>query len=228
MELDELKQAWQEHTDSINRGLNLKLHSFRLAQLERTRSALATFRFYLWVELLAGAVLLLFSGSYIANHFLVPTLSVPALLFASSALVAVVGCIRKLAFLQRIDYSEPVILIQKKLESVKLSFLHTIRWMILMLPLYMVYVVLGLNLLFGWDILAHGSPAFLWANFLFSLILVAPATWLFQKLSLNVTNPVVRLLVRNGGGEQLLAAMTFLTSIHEFETEEKPGIVRAQ
>lgn len=227
MELDELKQTWAEHARKLDRVLSLNLQGFKTAQLDKTRSALGRFKMYLFFEMLVGIALLIASGSYVADHFSVPTLAVPALIFAASALVAVIGDVRELILLGQINYADPVTTIQRKLEGIKLHFLRTIRLMVLMLPLYMVYVVLGLNLLFGWDILAHGDAAFLWVNLAFSLVLIAPAAWIFRNLSFkNIGHPVIRALVHGSGGKQMLTAMEFLKALHEFEDEEQNGTAR--
>jgi hypothetical protein len=227
MELDELKQTWNEHARKLDRVLSLNLQGFKTAQLDKTQSALGRFKMYLVFEMIIGIALLLASGAYMADHFSVPTLAVPALIFAASALIAVIGDIRELILLGQINYADPVTTIQKKLERIKLHFLRTIRLMVLMLPLYLVYVVLGMNLLFGWDILAHGDKAFLWANVVFSLLLIVPAAWLFRNLTFqNIGHPVIRAFVNGGGGKQILAAMEFLNALQEFEDEGQNGVAR--
>ena len=62
---------------------------------------------------------------------------------------------------------------------------------------------------------------FLWANLLVSLILIAPAVWVFRNLSFkNLDNPVIRVLVHGGGGKQMIAALEFLKALHDFDNEE--------
>jgi hypothetical protein len=220
MELDELKKVWNDQAHKLDRLLSLNLQTLKTTQLDKTRSALDQFRKYLLFELLVGSLLLIASGSYIADHFSRATLWVPASIFAASALVAVIGCVRKLVLLGQIDYTEPVTTIQEKIELVKLSFFRTIRLMILMLPLYMVYIVVGLNLMFGWDILAYGDRAYLWSNLIFSVILIVPSIWMFRKLNTRSTdNALVRRLVHGSGGHQMMAALEFLKTLHEFEDE---------
>ena len=224
MELEELKQTWSEHARKLDRVLSLNLQTLKTAQLDKTRSALGRYKMFLLFEMLVGCALLVASGFYMARHSSVPTLAIPALIFAASALVAVIGDIRQLILLSRISYADPVTTIQKKIEGIKLHFLRTIRLMVLMLPLYMVYVVLGLNLIFGWDILAHGDPAFLWVNLAVSLIFIAPVVWLCRHLNFkNIGNPVVRVFVEGGGGQQMVAALEFLKALEKFETEERDG-----
>ena len=106
MELDELKQTWSEHARKVDRVLSLNLESFKTAQLDKTRSALDRFKLYLTCEMLVGFALLLGSGAYIADRVSVPTLAIPALIFAVSVLAAVIGDIHELALLGQISYAE--------------------------------------------------------------------------------------------------------------------------
>jgi hypothetical protein len=224
MELDELKQPWTEHARKLDRILSLNLQGLKTAELDTTKSALDRFKMFRVFEILVGFAVLLWAGSYIADHIAAPTLAVPALVLAASVLVAVIGNVHQLVLLGQISYAEPVATIQKKLEEMKLHFLRTIRLMAFMLPLYMVYVVIGLNLVFGWDVLAHSDKMFLWANLLVSLIFIAPAVWVFRNLSLkNIGNPVIRVLVHGSGGKQMIAALEFLKALQDFESVDKTG-----
>jgi flagellar biogenesis protein FliO len=224
MELDELKQTWTEHARKLDRVLSLNLQGLKAAQLDKTRSALGRFKAFRVFEMLICILVLIPLGPYIADHFSVPTLAIPGLIFAASVLVAAIGNIRQLILLQQISYADPVTTIQRKLEEIKLHFLRTIRLMAFMLPLYMVYVVLGQNLFLGFDILAHSDVTFLWVNLVVSLAFIAPAIWVFRNLSLkNIGNPAIRTLVHGGGGKQMIAALEFLKALQEFQDEDKNG-----
>ncbi len=224
MELDELKQTWTEHARKLDRILSLNLQGLKTAQLDKTRSALGRFKAFRVFEIIVGILVLVPLGSYIADRISVATLAIPALIFAASVLVPVIANIRQLILLGRISYADPVTTIQRKLEEIKLHYLRSFRLPVLMLPLYMAYVVVGLNLVFGMDVLAQSSAAYLWANLAFSLILVAPAVWVLRNLSFkNIDNPVIRVLVHGSGGKQMIAAVEFLKALQAFEDEEKNG-----
>lgn len=220
MELDELKQTWSEHARKLDRILSLNLQGLKTAQLDKTKSALGRFKTFRLFEIVIGILILIPLGSYIAGRISVLTLAIPALIVFASVLVPVIGNIRQLILLGRISYADPVTTIQRKLEEIKLHFLRSFRLPVLMLPLYMAYVVVGLNLVFGMDVLAQSNAAYLWANLAFSLILVAPAVWVLRNLSFkNIDNPVIRALVHGSGGKQVVAALEFLTALQEFEVE---------
>ena len=224
MELEELKQTWSEHARKLDRILSLNLQGLKTAQLDKTKSALGRFKAFRMFEMLVGILILIPLGSYVADRISVPTLAIPALIFAASVLVPVIANIRQLVLLGQISYADPVTTIQRRLEEIKLHFLRSFRLPVLMLPLYMAYVVVGLNLVFGMDVLAQSNAAFLWANLAVSLIFVAPAVWVLRNLSFkNIGNPVIRTLVHGGGGKQMIAALEFLKALQDFENEDKTG-----
>ncbi|MEY2490995.1 MAG: hypothetical protein QOC70_2937 [Verrucomicrobiota bacterium] len=227
MELDELKQTWTEHARKLDRILNLNLQGLKAAQLDKTRSALGRFKAFRVRELAVGILLLVLLGSYIAGRIWVPTLAIPAFIVAASVLLPVIANIRQLILLDRISYADPVTTIQRKLEEIKLHYLHSFRLPVLMLPLYMAYVAVTFDLFFHIDVLAYAKPAFLWANLMVSIIFVVPAVWVLRNLSFkNTDNPVIRALVHGNGGKQMVAALEFLKALQEFEDEDKHGTAR--
>jgi hypothetical protein len=227
MELDELKQTWSEHARKLDRILSLNLQGLKTAQLDKTRSALGRFKAFRLREMVVGILLLLLLGSYIANRISVPTLAIPAFIVFASVLLPVIANIRQLILLDRISYADPVTTIQRKLEEIKLHYLRSFLLPVLMLPLYMAYVSVMFNLVFGIDVLAYGKAPFLWANLAVSLIFVVPAVWVLRNLSFkNTDNPIIRALVHGNGGQQMVAALEFLKALQEFEEEEKNGTVK--
>jgi hypothetical protein len=228
MELDELKQTWAENARKLDRILSLNLQGLKTAQLDKTKSALGRFKAFRLIEMLVGILILIPLGFYIAHRISVPTLVIPAFILAASVLVPVIANIRQLILLGGISYADPVTAIQRKLEEIKLHYLRSFRLPVLMLPLYMAYVIVGLNLFFGVDVLAHPDASFLWTNLAISLVFVVPAIWVLRNLSFkNTDNPVIRALVHGNGGKQMVAALEFLKALQEFENEEQNGAARA-
>jgi hypothetical protein len=224
MELDELKKTWSEHARKLDRILSLNVQGLKTAQLDRTRFALGRFKAFRFREMVVGIVVLVLLGSYIADRISIPTLAIPAFIVFASFLVPVIANIRQLLLLERISYADPVTTIQRKLEEIKLHYLRSFLFPVLMLPLYMAYVAVTFDLFFRIDILANAKAGFLWANLAVSLIFIAPAVWVLRNLSFkNTDNPVIRAFVHGNGGEQMIAALEFLKAIQAFEDEEKNG-----
>ena len=59
MELDELKQTWNEHARKLDRILSLNLQGLKTAQLDKTKSALGRFKAFRLFEMLVGILILI-------------------------------------------------------------------------------------------------------------------------------------------------------------------------
>src|SRR4051812_24515459 len=114
MELDELRQTWNEHTRKLDRILSLNLQGLKTVQLDGTRSALGRFKAFRLRELAVGILVLVLMGSYIADRISIPTLAIPAFVVFASFLVPVIANIRQLVLLAGISYADPIITIQRK------------------------------------------------------------------------------------------------------------------
>ncbi|MGA9452720.1 MAG: hypothetical protein WBW41_15405 [Verrucomicrobiia bacterium] len=222
MNLDEMKQTWTEHTVKLDRLLKLNLQALQTAQMDKSQSALNRYKMHRVVELIPGVVFAGFLGAYVVHRWAVPTLAIPALILDAFIIAAIAGCVRHLILLRQINFAEPVTVIQAKLEAVKLHMLDTSRLMILSLPFYFAYIVLGFDLLFGVNILAQGDRAFIYANAALSVALFLPAIWVFRNLNFrNASHPVIRIFINGAGGKPLLAAADFLNRIDQFKAEEQ-------
>jgi len=191
----------------------------RLFQLLRQANRYQTHRV---IELITGVVCAGLLGAYGVHRWTIPTLAIPALILDAFIIAAIAGCVRQLILLRQISFADPVTTIQAKLEVVKLHMLDNSRLMILSLPFYFAYIVLGFDLLFGVNILTQGDRAFIYANVVVSVAFFLPAIWVFRNLNFrNAGHPVIRIFINGAGGKQLLAATDFLNRIEQFKAEEQ-------
>lgn len=222
MDLDQFKQAWSEQNRKLDRMLVLNLQALKAAQQDKTKSALGRYEAFRVFELLLGLVIIGGLSAYIGTRLHTPTLAVPALILGAFIIACVVGNVRQLILLTRIDYADPVTVIQKQFVDLKLHLLRITKPLVLTLPLYPVYLTIGFDLLFGVDLLAHGNPVFIWANVAVGLALVYPALWIVRHLSFEyMEHPVIRAFINGTGGKQVAAALEFLGKLDEFEREEQ-------
>jgi len=222
MNLDEMKQTWTEHTVKLDRLLKLNLQALQSAQMDKSQSALNRYRTHRVIELICGVVFAGLLGAYGVHRLTVPSLAIPAFILDAFIIAAIAGCVRQLILLRQISFADPVTTIQAKLEAVKLHMLDNSRLMILSLPFYFAYIVLGFDLLFGVNILAQGARAFLYANAAVSVVVLLPAIWIFRNLNFRKAGHVViRAFINGAGGKQLLAATDFLNRIEQFKAEEQ-------
>lgn len=221
MDLDEMKQTWTEHTAKLDRLLRFNLQALESAQVDKSRSALSRYKMHRVIELITGVAFADMLSVYLAHRLTVLSLAIPALILDAFTIAAIAGCVRQLIRLSQISFADPVTTIQAKLETLKLHMLESSRLMVLSLPFYFAYVVLGFDLLFRVNILTQGSRAYIFANLALSLLFILPAIWVFRNLNFrNTGHPVIRALIKGAGGEQVLAAIDFINRIKQFEAQE--------
>jgi hypothetical protein len=170
--------------------------------------------------LIAGVIFVGLLGDYIIHRLTAPALAIAAVILGAFTITAIAGCVRQLILLHQISFTDSVTTIQSKLQTVKLHLLETSRLMILSLPFYFAYIMIGFDLLFGVNILTAAPRAYIYANAVVSLAFFIPAIWLFRHLNFrNAGNPVIRAFINGAGGKEMLAAMNFLNQIEEFQAE---------
>jgi tRNA A-37 threonylcarbamoyl transferase component Bud32 len=206
----------------MDRVLSLNLQALKSAQMDKARTALGRCKAHRVFELITCVLMAVGLGIYLRHRLTVPSLAIPALILDIFTIAAAAGAVRQLILLGEISFEEPITVIQRKTEAVKLHRLQLARLMVLSLPFYMAYVALGFDLFFGVNVLAHASRFYIYANLVVSLALLVPALWLFRNLNFrNAGHPVIRVFIKGTGGKALLAAMEFLKRTEEIEAEEQ-------
>lgn len=112
---DELKKLWRDET---------------LALVERrveVRASIGRFGWLMGFELVSSLAMVLFCGSFLADHLETPSLAVSAGVLFAAALAQLIATIVQAVKLQRVDYSAPVVVQQRELLALKVLRLRFMR-----------------------------------------------------------------------------------------------------
>lgn len=218
MEIEELRRLWAES----NRGLeaNLRLNTALLTQ-ENLRKAGARLRWLaleIAVELVADAIAVVAIGFFIGAHLHEPRFLAPAALLDLYAIAIVIAQARQLAEIDGVDYGEPVVQTQSKLEGLRLRRVRTTLAILLFAPLMWVpMLIVVLRGIFGIDAYAAGS-AWLAANALFG-VAVIPVAFLFARRfgGRFARSTWMRGFADTIAGRSLVSVMDSLAAIRRFE-----------
>ena len=115
IELDELKLAWQSLSQNLERERALsvfELKEQKRARFQRGLSALLPGRI---TQLIAGLLVAVMAGRFWVNHFGAAHLVISGLLLHGYGIMLIVFAARELTLIRRIDYSAPVLGIQREL-----------------------------------------------------------------------------------------------------------------
>lgn len=216
MELDEMKLAWQ----SLDRRLEEHLTLNKKALLQEKRSkAPSKLRPLVWgqgIQIIIGSFMALMAATFWGA-----TRDIPHLFYAGlslniyGVLLIIFGGIMQ-GFMSRVDYSAPVIEIQKQLAQVRSLYVRAgsilgLVWWLLWIPLTMVVFAW----VFGFDIYAKGPPVMIlswWIiGFTGLLATLGFMAWASKRPDLS------KKMEASAAGKSLNNAVTFLDEIAEFE-----------
>ena len=161
MDLDDLKQAWQELDRKLERQHTMDLLRFREERGQRMKSGLRPLVWGQALQMLVGVAVLLLGVDVWTEHSEVPHLFAFGLIVHvyGIALIACGGMVQ--GMIAAVDYSAPVLDIQKQLARLRMFYVRTgmavgLAWWLLWMP-FMAAVFMSL---FGADMYLNAPSVF--------------------------------------------------------------------
>ncbi|HET6329437.1 MAG TPA: hypothetical protein VFF76_01490 [Holophagaceae bacterium] len=221
MELDDLKAEWQALNAQMARQTALNLRVFKQSQMERARHGLRPLAWGQGIQMVAGALLVLVSALFWSNHLHVPHLLVAGLIMHVYGLALILFSARMQILISRVDYSAPVVEIQRNLAKLRRFYIVGglwvgLPWWLLWMPLAMM-AFMGL---FGADIYAGlqaHAPSVIYSNIAIGIAgLMASVAFIRWA----TTRPkLAQRMERSAAGSSLNRAQHLLDEIARFEAE---------
>jgi len=221
MELEELKDLWNDYHKKLDRNLKINrriLKEINLGKMKSKMRRLITLRI---AESTWFLVIVIALWAFVAANFSLSAPTISALVLNIFGTIGLAGSIGQIALIGVIDYSSSVTSIQKQLARIKSHGVQIFKLLILSIPFYMSYVFVGFKLLFKIDLYASADRNWLILNIVISLCLIIPTLWFYRELSpRTTTRNWVKRLVDDSGGKEITAAVEFLDEIEKFENED--------
>jgi serine/threonine-protein kinase len=164
MELDDMKAAWQELDRGLSAQTTQNLHMFKAAKFETLRYGLRPLAWGQAVQIVVGLMVALWGGSFWIDNRDVPHLLVAGLIVHIAGVSMIVFGALVETFIARIDYSAPVLTIQRQLTQLRKVYvrgglLAGLPWWVVWVPSLMVV----LKTRFGADLYVD-APEWVWIN----------------------------------------------------------------
>lgn len=223
MELDQLKSTWQSLDRRLAQHNRIQLQLLRDGKLEKIRSSLHPLFRGQVAQILFGlpfillAALLWHQAGRLPSPLPASTLAAGILVQAYGiAVVVLAGC--TLGMIRSIDYSAPVLEIQKQLAGLRRFYILNgmisgLCWWFLWVPLLMVLTGLG-----GVELLAR-EPLLVWSGLGVGAAGLAATAW-FHRWSRSPRRPRLARAVENSvTGGSLRRARQFIDELERFEQE---------
>jgi hypothetical protein len=219
MELEDLRQAWEAHGRKLDDSS--RLNNFVLPQAISAKAETATRRLsrLLWIELLVNLAAAVWLGSFLADNVTVARYAIPAAGLDVLVIALLMAGVRQLVAVSRVDYGQPVLVIQRRMESLRAERVRATMVTLVIAPLaWIPLLIVMLKGLFGVDAYSTFSSIWLIANVVFGFLVVAVAIWASRRYAGRVTSaPALRWLMDNLAGHNLQTATAVLRSLAQFE-----------
>ena len=153
------------------------------------------------------------------EHLGEPRYFIPAVLLYLYALGYLIAVGRQLVSAGGIDYDEPVVVIQKRFEGLRLARIRTTLWALLFAPLmWLPILIVGMRGFFGVDIYQSANAGWLVANVVFGLAVIPLAIVIARRYGPRLeSSSVMGRLADAIAGRALAEAHASLDSIRRFE-----------
>ena len=222
MELDDLKNRWEEQDTKLNAGQRLNAHLLLASGLAKMETALGRLSRLLLAGLVLDFVATVWLGSFNWMHAGEPRFLVPGAALHIGAIALLLAGVRQLVALKRIDLGEPVVTTQRKLESLRVERLRAVKWTLLLAPLAWVpLLTVTLKGFFELDAYSIFDPRWLAANTLFGVLVLAAAILVSRRYADRMgRSPLARRFMRDLAGYNLAAAQSQLDVLARFAEEE--------
>lgn len=219
MELDDLKQAWQELDRKLDRQHAMDLLRFRDERGRRLKSGLRPLVRGQALQMLIGVAVLLLGVDVWTEHSRVPHLFAFGLIVHvyGVALIACGGMVQ--GMIAAVDYSAPVLDIQKQLARLRMFYVRTgmvvgLAWWLFWMP----FMAAVLMTLFGADIYVNAPSVFVIGGAIGIVGLLA--TWWFHHWSRHPSRPrLAKAMEDSVTGRSLRRALAIAEEIARFERD---------
>ena len=218
MELEELKDLWNESNRKLQASSRLNTLLFAQWNLRKADTSLKRLARGIGVELTVTLIGIVLLGWFAADHAREPRFFIPAALLDVYAIALAVAAARQLFELRSLDYDEPVVAIQDRLQRLRLSRIRATMGTLLFGPLMWVpLLIVAMRGFFGIDIYAGPSPAWLAANVLFGIAVIPIAVGIARAFGPRLERATpIRFLADEIAGRSLAAALDDLAAIRRF------------
>ena len=217
MELDDMKAAWQALNQRLDAQEALNLHVFKEGKFDKLRRGLRPLVWGQAIQIAAGALLALWGGSFWVDHRAVPHLLIAGLIVHATGISMIaLGALME-TLISRIDYSAPVLTIQRQLAQLRKVYVRAgavvgLPWFVLWVP----FTIVALKSVFGPDLYLN-APQMVWTNVGFGIVCIL-ATLAFVRWARGRPN-VARRLGDFAAGRSIVKAQGVLDEIAQFEKE---------
>ena len=219
MKEKEMQDSWKDYSTRLESDLNLNHSTLNMAKLKSTRLTLWHLMFRRFIEATIFIILLIWLLRFASNNYPIPQFALSGIILALFCLVGFIGSTGQIILIIRLDYSKPVTTFQLQIEKLKAYSLQTLKLLLLSIPFYFAYIIIGFKAVFNFDIYSQSSINWLLWNLILSILFIPFSIWLYKKLNYKTKNRWLKSLIADNGGKQISSAVQFINEIEELKKQ---------
>ncbi|MBS0462352.1 MAG: serine/threonine protein kinase [Proteobacteria bacterium] len=218
MELDDMKAAWAQLNQRLEAQETLNFHLLRDGKLDRLRRGLRPLVWGQAIQIAWGGLIALWGANFWIAHRDVPHLLIAGIAVHLSGISMIVLGAAIEALIARVDYSAPVLGIQRQIAQLRTVYVRGglavgLPWWLL----WVAFLMVALKSLAGADLFLN-APGVVWINLAFGVVGLL-ATLAFLRWSR--TRPGLgQKLADYNAGRSIVRAQSLLAEIARFERDQ--------
>ena len=217
MEENSIKNIWNNYGTNLQADLEVNLSALNDVDLRSTRGQLNRLLYRRMAELVVFLAFLSLLSSFTIKYYEVFQFLISGVILGLFCLVGAIGSFWQVIQILRLDYTKSITLFQLQLEKLKTYSLQTMRLLLLSMPFYFTYIIIGFKIFLDLDIFALANSKWLFWNLILSITLIPLSLWVYRKLSYKTKSRWVKNMILENGGNQIHSAIKFINEIEEFK-----------
>ncbi|QVL33485.1 hypothetical protein KIH39_06125 [Telmatocola sphagniphila] len=223
METEELKSLWNELGNLSTKVASLDGKIVEVQNRPKLSQYISRFNALLILELAMDLVAVLFTGSFLFTHLHEPKFLIPGLFLHLSVILLIAQRIRLIIKTKKLDFSAPVLWVQKHLSEIRALRVTIHRWILILSPLIWIpFAIVATQGALGIDLYKEFDPAWILANLLLGLLILAGSLWVSHRYATYLQESIwFGQIADQLAGRSLKQISKVLTDLESFETESE-------
>ena len=222
MELEEIKNRWNEFDNKLEKSLQLNKQQLNKINLDKAKNKLRTLLIYKLLEMGVLVYVIYYLVNFTIKNIDSTQFSISALILIFFGVMGYISDIRQISVIIRLrtDKADDITSKQKNLTTLKLLIVNYVKWALLSIPFFPVWIVLIPKIFLNFDIYSSSMNLWWWMNIGLGILFIPFVLWIFRQLSKkNINLFWVKNLLDGSGWSLVTDAENFLNEIEKFGKE---------
>jgi hypothetical protein len=224
MELEEIKNIWDDYDRRLDKNLKLNIQLLRRMNFDKANFRMRWLLAAKIVEMCWLFFLVVYLANFAAGHFREPQFSIPAIMLGIACIAYFAYDIVQLSLIIQLQLKEnelPISALQKMIGRLKFTIVTQFKCSLFLFPFYPGIMILLGKIFMNVDFFSPHHHNYLFSNIAIGLVLLPGVIWAYIQLGKKETDKKwIRKILAGSGWHLANDAGAYLAEITEFEKED--------